>query len=373
MRNLIYGAAIFVAACFSCASPIVKDYVVEGEIKGFGDGMLYVMTETLDGYANDTAFVKNDRFTFRSSTEHPVELLFMVADNKACDRCNTYSFGVFVENSSTPIVVKAEVEKRIENAVITGSIQQQQVEQIEATGMFKKLRRLQREKDSFNKVNDTIALEEKNRQFKQLVNVSLDELFAFDFARNSVAVTFVLYKYFPFLSVDELENTLRRFDQTLESSVYLEKMQERIRRSRVMAVGQKAPEFTLQDTTGHSYHLSDFKGKMVLLDFTASWCHWCKVEIPYIEQIHQKMKGKNFEIISVYLDKNREDWVKDVKTSQHPWKCLSDVMAWKKGGMAYDYFVNGIPALVLLDQEGRIISKGTRGEKTMQVVIENYK
>lgn len=48
-------------------------------------------------------------------------------------------------------------------------------------------------------------------------------------------------------------------------------------------------------------------------------------------------------------------------------------MSWKKGGMAYDYYVGGIPCLIILDRDGRIVSKNTRGEETIQVIRENYK
>lgn len=373
MHNLLFWVALFVIACFSCARPVATEYVVEGEIKGYGNGMFYVISETIDDYGNDTVFVKNDRFTLRSSTAHPVQLLFMATDNEPCNRRGTYGFRVFVENSTTPVYVKAEVEKRIENAVISGSPLQQQLEQIEATGMFKQLVRLQRQRDSLRDANDTVALDEKSRQYDEAVKKSLEQLFAFDFARNSAVVAYVLYQHFPFLSVDKLEKVLQRFDPAMETSVYLEKMQERIRRARLMEIGKQAPEFTLEDVKGNKYHLSDFKGKMLLLDFTASWCHWCKVEIPFIEEVHKEMEGKDFEIISVYLDKKREDWVNDVEKSNHPWKCLSDVMAWKRGGMAYGYFIGGIPALVILDKEGRIVSKGTRGEETIMVIRENYK
>ena len=373
MKNKFLWAALLVAACFSCASPIAKEYVVEGEVKGYGDGIFYVTTETLDDYTNDTAFVKNDRFTYRSSTDHPVRLLFLTHDNKPCEEKGTYSFLVFAENSHTPIQVKAEVEKRIENAVVTGSEVQKQFEEIEATGVLKRLKQAKWKKDSLLRAKDSVGFKIGSKEFDEVAKEGLEHLFALEFAPRSTAMVYTLYQYFPFLSVDELEQYLQRFDPELETSVYLEKMQERIRRERAMAVGQMAPEFTLEDVDGQKYHLSDFKGKMILLDFTASWCHWCKVEIPYIEAVYQEMQGKDFEVISVYLDKKREDWVKDVGKENHPWKCLSDVMSWSKGGMAYDYYVGGIPCLILLDRDGRIVSKDTRGEETIRVIRENYK
>lgn len=368
-KNSVFGAAMFIAACFSCTAPRASEYTIEGEIKGYGDGILFVMSETLDDYKNDTVFVEKDHFTFRSSTPHPVQLLFMATDNEPCNRKGTYSFSVFVENSSKPIWVKADVSQGIENAKIKGSRLQEEYERIMATGMVKRLQRLKWQCDSLKKGNDATALQQKEKDFEALVKASIDQLFGFPFASTSTSAVYTIYRYFPFLTIDRLEKILQRFDAGIEPSVYLEKMLEKIRRVRQTAVGCQAPDFVLEDTCGQKYTLKDFKGKMLLLDFTASWCYWCKMELPFIEKVYEKMKGKDFEIISVYLDKNREDWVKDVEKSQHPWKCLSDVKAWKKGGMAYDYYVGGIPELIIIDREGRILSRGTRGVETMEVIL----
>lgn len=373
MKNNFIGAAIWIAACFSCTTPASKDYVIEGEIKGFGDGIMYVTSETIDGYNNDTVFVTNDRFTYRSTTEHPIQLWFMPSDNEPCNYWRTYGFFLFVENSHVPIQVNAAVEKRLENAVFLNSPVQSEFEKIKATGIIDSITNFRSQLRQLQQTNDTVTLKIKQEAFEEMVNESIEQLFALDFAKNSVAAVFTIHQYFPFLSIERLETILQRFSPSLEPSVYLEKMQERIRRTRRMAVGNQAPDFKLEDIDGKQYTLSDFAGKMVLIDFTASWCHWCKVEIPFIEQVYEAMKGKDFEIISVYLDKKREDWVKDVKKSNHPWKCLSDIKAWSKGGMAYDYNTGGIPDLLLLDQQGRILCRGTRGEETLKMVRKHYR
>lgn len=371
MKNPILNLlAVCLVGVYSCTAPVAKDYVIEGEIKGFGDGMMYVFAETIDGNTGDTAFVKNDRFTFRSSSDYPIQLWFSPAGNEACARRGTYGFFLLVENSSTPVRVNAEVEKRIENAVILNSPVQTELEKIKATGLIDRITSFQ---NMLRQIEDTVILKTKRNEFARLVDKSLDELFALDFARTSTAAVFTVYQYFSFLSIDRLEAVLQRFDPAIAPSVYWVKMQERIRRTRVMATGNKAPDFKLQDIHGKEYTLADFAGKMVLFDFTASWCHWCKVEIPFIEQVYEAMKGKDFEIVSVYLDKKREDWVKDVKKSNHPWKCLSDVQSWNKGGMAYDYNVGGIPHLLIIGKDGKILCSGTRGVETLQKIKEMYR
>lgn len=82
MKNCIYGAAILLCLLFMHFTQS-KRCVVEGEVKGYGDGFFCVMTETLDDYDVDTVEVKNGHFTYRSSIEHPTQLTFLAIDNAA--------------------------------------------------------------------------------------------------------------------------------------------------------------------------------------------------------------------------------------------------------------------------------------------------
>ena len=241
MKNCIYGAVIFIAACFSCTSPKAKECVVEGEVKGYGDGFFCVMTETLDDYDVDTVEVKNGHFTYRFSIEHPTQLTFLVIDNAACDKRGTYSFRLLAENTNTPIRVKAEVEKKLENAEITRSWVQAEWERINSAEVFRHLKKIQWQRDSLSHTEDSVAYKIKCTEFDRMVKPCLDQLFALDFAPKSTAMVYTLHSYFSFLSVDELENALQCLAPDIEWSVYLERMQERIRRERVMAVGQIAP------------------------------------------------------------------------------------------------------------------------------------
>ena len=195
MKNCIYGAVIFIAACFSCTSPKAKECVVEGEVKGYGDGFFCVMTETLDDYDVDTVEVKNGHFTYRFSIEHPTQLTFLAIDNAACDKRGTYSFRLLAENANTPIRVKAEVEKKLENAEITGSWVQAEWERINSAEVFRHLKKIQWQRDSLSRTEDSVAYKIKCTEFDGMVKPCLDQLFALDFAPKSTAMVYTLHSY----------------------------------------------------------------------------------------------------------------------------------------------------------------------------------
>ena len=122
-----------------------------------------------------------------------------------------------------------------------------------------------------------------------------------------------------------------------------------------------APEITLKDPKGKTIKLSSLKGKMVLIDFWASWCGPCRGENPNVVEAYQKYKktkfknAKGFVVFSVSLDRNEAAWVKAIKDDQLSWSNHG----WDKdGAVAKLYQVNSIPSGFLIDGKGHIIAKG---------------
>lgn len=120
-------------------------------------------------------------------------------------------------------------------------------------------------------------------------------------------------------------------------------------------VGQKAPDFEIEDPNGKTIRLSDLSGKVVLLDFWASWCLPCREANPEVVAIYHKYHDKGFEIFSVSLDKKREAWLNAIKTDQLSWPNHgSDLKGWENEA-AELYEVSGIPATFLIDEKGIIV------------------
>ena len=125
-------------------------------------------------------------------------------------------------------------------------------------------------------------------------------------------------------------------------------------------IGSVLPEFKQNDATGKLISLSSFRGKYVLVDFWASWGRPCRMEIPNVVQAYQNFKDKNFVILGVSLDKEKEPWLKAIKNDKLDWAQVSDLKYWDSEVVPL-YKIEGIPFNVLIDPNGIIIAKELRG------------
>ncbi len=128
-----------------------------------------------------------------------------------------------------------------------------------------------------------------------------------------------------------------------------------------IAVGAMAPEIALANENGEIVTLSSFKGKYVLVDFWASWCGPCRGENPNVVAAHEKYKNKNFTVLGVSLDDNKENWLEAIKADKLNWPHISDLKKWESS-VVPSYQIEGIPFNVLLDTTGKIIAKDLRGQ-----------
>ena len=134
-----------------------------------------------------------------------------------------------------------------------------------------------------------------------------------------------------------------------------------------------APEIAFENRSGNIMKLSDLKGKVVLIDFWASWCGPCRAENPNVVKMYQKFKDKGFTIFSVSLDEDAAKWKEAISKDKLAWEFhVSDLKGWKSSVVA-NYGIEGIPFTVLVNKEGKIIGKNLRGEKLEETLNELLK
>lgn len=138
------------------------------------------------------------------------------------------------------------------------------------------------------------------------------------------------------------------------------------------AVGDMAPELTMNDVDDKPFSLSQLRGKYVLVDFWASWCGPCREENPNVVAAFNQFKNKNFTVLGVSLDKNKEAWITAIKEDKLNWQHISDLKYWSSGAVPL-YGFDGIPYNVLVDPQGKIIATNLRESALQNKLAEVLK
>ena len=133
------------------------------------------------------------------------------------------------------------------------------------------------------------------------------------------------------------------------------------------STGAQFPDFDEKDLDGNPLSIASFKGKLVLIDFWATWCGPCIAELPNLLKTYEKHHDKGFEIIGISLDKDRDKLTTFIKEKKMGWPQFFDGQGWQNS-LAAKYGVMSIPATYLLDKEGKIIAAGLRGDALEKAV-----
>ena len=147
----------------------------------------------------------------------------------------------------------------------------------------------------------------------------------------------------------------------LEKAVAAQKLRDSL------VVGSKFPEFNETDAKGQPMSIAGYKGKVLLVDFWASWCGPCMGELPNVLAAYEKHHPNGFEIVGISLDDDRQRFQTVLAAKNMTWQQFYDGKKYENK-LAVTYGVNSIPATWLLDREGTIIGKDLRGEELEQAV-----
>jgi peroxiredoxin len=128
-----------------------------------------------------------------------------------------------------------------------------------------------------------------------------------------------------------------------------------------LAPGTQFPDFQETDLDGHPLSVSQYKGKVVLIDFWATWCMPCVIELPEIQKAYDKFHDQGFQVVGVSLDDDKDRLKEFVQQKKLPWPQYFDGKAWENK-LAVKYGVAFTPTTFLIDRDGKIIKQLNPGD-----------
>lgn len=349
--------------CFSCASK-TDGFNVKIQLENAPDCEIFVSERipNLTQWYVDTLAVKGGETVYTGKVDYPRLVTFVV---KKGEDDFVGSFSMFLDNSNVEVRGDFNDLKRL---TITGSKTNDEFVAIEKNGqkLMKEYSRIGYDRGQAFKDNraryNSLAV-----PYKQAYDKVVEYILALPGYAHSEVAPYFVYEYIQADNIPLMEKALGAFDASLTGNAYLTSCRVKLENEKKVQPGTPAYDFTLQDVDGKEYKLSDYRGKYVLLEFSASWCGWCKLEIPFLETVYKNTKGKNFVMFTINLDEERDKWEQDVKQHELPWTVLSDLKAFNSP-VAKNYNVSGIPMIYLIDPEGKIKEKGLRREEMIEYI-----
>lgn len=205
--------------------------------------------------------------------------------------------------------------------------------------------------------------QELSNRYMQLQTAQNDTIRKILYANADAVMSAFLVTYFDnnaedFIDVyDTIYNALK--DKYADNQ-FVQYVASKVKAS--LGPGRPAPDIIMNDPAGKERRLSDLRGKVVLIDFWASWCRPCRMENPNVVRLFNKYHDKGFEIFSVSLDRKHEDWVRAIRQDGLVWENhVSDLNGWTSSGGA-TYGITSVPSTVLVGADGKIIARNLRGD-----------
>ncbi len=363
-----------VAALVFTACDNTPKYTIKGSIKNLDANKIY-LKEYRGGQAIviDSADVKKGEFVMKGTANNVVRCgLFVGKDAMQKSFANLY-----LENS--PITVTFDANNKVATK-ITGGVSQELRNQFDAIDF-----KMVDIKSSLNGRYNAVMQDKENLQEKEIAekvnqirqdyskaeaNINKEKIALIKANPSSLVSAHIFADIYRLIDVKEAKNILNSLTGEAASNEFTSIVKARIAILEKVAVGQPAPDFTLNTPDGKSLSLSSFKGKILVLDFWASWCGPCRQENPNVVKMYKKYHKKGLEILGVSLDTDKTAWQKAIKDDGLTWKHVSDLKGWGSS-VAKLYAVNGIPHVILIDKEGKIVAKNLRGE-ALEAKIREY-
>ena len=320
----------------------------------------------------DSTEVKNGKFEFTGLTPGPVRGM-LILDHVPSVPKNPFSnkdrIDLYVDEGNINLYAKDSINRAsIGGLKVNADFQQYMALKAPVELAMRTASIDAGSKDSLKRANARLNYKAAFMQWKGLqenyIKEHLDSYFSLIAINYLIDEPADLIKYEP---------AFKALSQTVRNTPLGISLEGEITGSRNTQIGKMAPEFTQNDTNDKPVHLSDFKGKYVLIDFWASWCKPCRLENPAVVSAYKKYNSRNFTVLSISLDQSngKQAWLKAIEADGLEWTNVSDLKFWNNA-VAKLYGVKSVPQNYLIDPTGKIIAINLRGDQLDRKLSEIF-
>jgi thiol-disulfide isomerase/thioredoxin len=359
--SFLICAAVLLASCSNGKSKI------SGNIENAKNETLYFeqLTSTKVNKLDSVKIEKNG--DFKMNVKIPEYGFYRV-------RLSDNNFITLLLDSTSSVELTANALNMQDGYTIKGSPESEKI-----ASLFNGMKQTFATRDSLSKLYNMLAQQGKldsitaaslTSQFLSINKSNRDYILNFANENNNSLLPLLAVEYLdPQEDVAEITKIVEGLNANFPNSDYVKPLVARVSEMKRLAIGSEAPEIVVNDPAGNQISLSSLRGKVVLIDFWASWCRPCRMENPNVVKVYQKYKDKGFEVFGVSLDKGKPEWLEAIKVDGLTWKHGSELAFWNSS-FVKTYNIDGIPKTVLVDKNGIIIAKDLRGPQLEQKLAE---
>ncbi|MGN6399799.1 MAG: thioredoxin-like domain-containing protein [Flavisolibacter sp.] len=373
---VILCSLLVLAGCTGSESQSKNEgYTVKGTIKGVQQGTIKLVNYNEDDRTSttvDSAEIKNGSFEMRGQLDAAQMATVMIEPGNL-------SFAIFLENKPLTITVDTAGSNYYDYTMYGGD-KGGSIKNFTETGSqnFDDWTKYQNDPgqkkyepvfaDLSQKIQTTKDVDQQYRYRDQMDSVrkilngwKAEQVKNYiDKNPSSVAGAYMLrdlYTWYTDLPFGDMQAMVTGFRGEAKQSKYYKSLEDILAKRKAVMPGSIAPDFTLLKRDSSRFTLSSTRGKYMMIDFWASWCHPCRQAIPHWKEVYAKYHDKGFDIVSVSDDSKWKDWFKAMDQEKMPWAQVCDEFPLKNmpARIGSLYMTTYIPFYVLLDKDGKIL------------------
>ncbi|MEK0420519.1 MAG: hypothetical protein RLZZ161_370 [Bacteroidota bacterium] len=340
----------------------VKDgFTIQGNIKDKPNNLVVLLEVTPGGQQliDSARTDSKGNFTISGNVTESIicqlqwdesSLIYMIVNNKTQAKVECSGSGL-------------DVSYALSGKGIESSSELKQLVDLNASYIIKLQNIENRARGLSNSPENNVVIEQLQKEYYQLISERKKNItnLVMGMKKSPVPYFVIITQMLDDVEFPLLEHAYQSLKVYSPEGKYTKEMEARYEKEKVLAIGAVAPDIKLKQPDGTELALSSLRGKVVLIDFWASWCGPCRRENPFNRKMYADFKDKGFEIFGVSLDNEPGRWKSAIAADSLAWKHVSDLGGWQSAP-AKLYQVSSIPATYLLDKDGKIIAKGLRGE-----------